>query len=318
MGEFRKAYSASYKTGVLISSVLHIVLGIGASLMLEHGANKEFMAPQVFSVTLEGGERLGGISQVPTEDKKSKIKAVPVNPLDGASKEEKSKDQVNKVEDTAKKAEATEKEADIKSPAAVEEAEKKKEEEKRKLEEDKKKKVEDEKKRIEEEKKKAQEEKKKEEEQAKKEKEDRDKKLRQAIQAAKNRAATGEGETGRYLGESANAGGQGFGAAALGGKSMGGGTLASIEFIAYRNELENHIKAGWRWMEGGRRLQAQVIMYLSNAGVVEQARVVSSSGNSYFDDSVLRAVYKSSPVPAPPDKLYEQFREVRITFDSQE
>ena len=321
----RKVYVANYSLGILISAILHVSGGLIAALLLTYHASKQdFQMQQVFSVTLEGGEKLGGISQVPTDSKAQKIKAVP-NALKETTtaKEETAKTETTKAkEEVTKKAEPTEKEAEIKAPTAVEEAEKKKkeEEQKKKVEDEKKKVAEEQKKKAEEDKKKAEEEKKKadEEEKAaeKKEKDDREKKLRQAIARMKNQAGSEEG--GVYDGESANAGGTGIGAAALGGKGMGGGTLASIEFIAYRNSLENHIKQGWRWMEGGKRLRAQVIMQISPSGVIDDAKVVGSSGNSYFDDSVLRAVQKASPVPVPPEKLYEQFKEVRITFDSQE
>ena len=121
-----------------------------------------------------------------------------------------------------------------------------------------------------------------------------------------------------YSGESANAGGSGFGAANLGGKGMGGGTLASAEFIAYMNALEHHIKSNWRWgLPTPRVLRAQVLIFILPNGVVKSANISASSGNQKFDDSVLRAVHKASPVPPASPKLYQRFREVRITFDSQ-
>ena len=102
----------------------------------------------------------------------------------------------------------------------------------------------------------------------------------------------------------------------MGGEGRGGGTLASLEFVAYRNALESHIKGGWRWFPDRNRYQAQVYIRLRPDGVVQQASIARTSGNSRFDDSVLRAVHKASPVPVPPPKLYSSFREIRITFDS--
>ena len=94
------------------------------------------------------------------------------------------------------------------------------------------------------------------------------------------------------------------------------GTLQSLEFVAYTQALKNHIKSQWHWMPTATRFVAQVQITILPSGVVQDARIVSSSGSGNFDDSVLRAVYKSSPVPLPPQNLYQQFREVRITFDS--
>jgi TonB family protein len=52
--------------------------------------------------------------------------------------------------------------------------------------------------------------------------------------------------------------------------------------------------------------------------VITQYRIIESSGNRAFDDSVLRAIAGSSPVPVPPTDLYEDFKVVRITFNSLE
>ncbi|MCC6932006.1 MAG: cell envelope integrity protein TolA [Deltaproteobacteria bacterium] len=308
----REVYKPNYSLGIIISCLLHIVGGITASILLEQHAQTAMIAPQIFSVTLEGGEKLGGVSQAPIDDKPQKIKAVPQNANQGIAKEDKTTEKKVEIsKEELNKAQATEKEAKIDAPTAVEEAEKKKKEEaeKKKLEEQKKK--EEEAKKVAEDKKRAEEEKAAEE----KEREAREKLLKDRLKKFKSRLGSEEAQ-GNYTGESANAGGEGFGAAKLGGKGMGGGTLASAEFIAYRNALEEHIKGGWHWMEGGKRLSAQVLMQISSAGVIEGVEVTTSSGNSYFDDSVRRAVLKASPVPTPPATLYEQFKEVRITFDS--
>src|SRR5690606_8562067 len=45
-------------------------------------------------------------------------------------------------------------------------------------------------------------------------------------------------------------------------------------------------------------------------------RLAATSGNNRFDESVVRAVQKASPVPPAPDRLYHQFKEVRITVES--
>ena len=53
-------------------------------------------------------------------------------------------------------------------------------------------------------------------------------------------------------------------------------------------------------------------------GVLQNVRLERTSGNGNFDDSVMRAVQKASPVPAPPAKFYSAFQDVRIIFDSKE
>lgn len=122
----------------------------------------------------------------------------------------------------------------------------------------------------------------------------------------------------RYLGESTDAGGRGFGAARLGGSGMGGGSLLPPEALIYRDLLKNRIKAGWRWYDTQAALTTGVIFEISASGDISNVVVANSSGNREFDDSVLRAIYKASPVPPPPEKVYEYFKKVRMVFDPRE
>ena len=283
---------ANFYAGFLASLVAHLLGAVVVIMVLESTAARAARPPEVFTVTLEGGTKLGGVDTVPKVIGK-KPKALP-NQHEPTKEEKAVKPKAEKkltapsvVDDVEKKR----KEKELAKKAA----EKKKEAEAKKKAESKKKQAELAKKRAEEEKakKKAQE-------------EERKKRLDEAISRAKT----------RYEGESYNAGGEGLGAAALGGQGMGGGTAASLEFVAYGNQLKEHIKSGWRWLAGQEQLQAQVLVNILPSGVIQDASIARSSGNRKFDDSVLRAVYKSSPVPPAPARLYSHFKEVRITFDS--
>ncbi len=339
-----------YAIGILVSLVLHLLLAVLTILILEHSAATASRPPEIFSVTLEGGEKLGGFTQVPKEgaDKTPKASeeppAGPAEPEEAAEPEpepepvakEESKTEVAKAAaepepevetkpldkpSAIKDPEIKKKEEAAKKKAAEEE--KKKQEAKKKEEEAAKKKAAEEKKRKDEAKKKQEaEEKKKREEEAKKkaeaekkkrearERKQREKRLQETI--AKYRTKS------KYEGESANAGGQGFGAARTGGQGMGGGVLASAEKIAYSNLLQQHVKSGWRWLPGAKKLKALVSVRILPNGQVQDIRITTSSGNSKFDDSVVRAVRKASPVPPPPEKFYSEFSSVRFWFDSHE
>jgi len=123
----------------------------------------------------------------------------------------------------------------------------------------------------------------------------------------------------RYRGESNRGGGQGFGAAKLGGSGMGGGLVRPPEFFAYLRILEQSIKSGWRWFDNTTPMRTQVIFKIAQDGTVSDIRISSSSGSDGFDDSVVRAIRKASPVPPPPPSVYEAyFKEVRMTFDPTE
>lgn len=119
----------------------------------------------------------------------------------------------------------------------------------------------------------------------------------------------------RYTGESTDAGGKGFGAGKLGAKGMGGGVLQPPEFFRYRELLEYHVKKEWRWYDTTSALTARVSFKISPDGKLGDVEVASSSGNREFDESAVRAVYKSDPAPPPPESVYHLFKEVRMTFD---
>jgi len=86
--------------------------------------------------------------------------------------------------------------------------------------------------------------------------------------------------------------------------------------VAYQNELQAHVKSGWRWMQRTDRLRTLIKVKISSNGDLTDVRIVESSGNSNFDDSVVRAVRKASPVPPPPKEFYADFSDVRFWFDS--
>jgi TonB family protein len=53
-------------------------------------------------------------------------------------------------------------------------------------------------------------------------------------------------------------------------------------------------------------------------GAVSGVELVRSSGDKNYDQSVVRAVQRSTPLPPPPDRYRDDFREVIIDFHSEE
>lgn len=122
----------------------------------------------------------------------------------------------------------------------------------------------------------------------------------------------------RYLGPSVDAGGpKVFGSAKTGGNSMGGGgVVRPPEFFIYEKLLRSRIKESWHWYDSNAALITQIAFEIEPDGRTMNVRIVKGSGNSGFDDSVVRAVIKASPLPPPPANVYEAyFKSVRITFD---
>jgi colicin import membrane protein len=121
----------------------------------------------------------------------------------------------------------------------------------------------------------------------------------------------------RYLGESTDAGGKTFGGAKAGvGKGGGGGVVRPPEFFAYQRMMGARIKEAWRWYDTNAPLITQVAFYIEPDGRIRDVSILKGSGDSSFDESVVRAVMKASPLPPPPVSVYElYFKYVRTTFD---
>lgn len=221
----------------------------------------------VYSVTIEGGKALGGVSQVAQEKPKTEAPYKKVE--EAAPKETKSAEKPDVVL-PSEKAKDKNKEQDKDKKAS----EKKKEEDKKRTDK-----------------------KKSEESQA-----DIDRKYQQAMK--------------KWLGESSDAGGKGYGAAKISGEQgMGGGVLRPPEFFAYKKVIEDKIKKGWNWFDTSAALVTKVEFDIAEDGAISNIRIGQGSGNYEYDDSVERAVAKANPLPAPPASVYQFFKSVRMTFD---
>jgi TonB family protein len=88
------------------------------------------------------------------------------------------------------------------------------------------------------------------------------------------------------------------------GTGEGGGALSvSPEVMAWLKSARIHVRRSWVLTPGFRLepLATQVRVNLDAAGnVVGEPAIVRRSGNPWYDDSVLRAIQKASPLPAPP------------------
>jgi colicin import membrane protein len=87
------------------------------------------------------------------------------------------------------------------------------------------------------------------------------------------------------------------------------------EFFVYEKIVRSRIKEAWRWYDTNTTLITQVAFEIDPDGRTTGVRITQSSGNSSFDDSVVRAVIKASPLPPPPESVYQFFKSVRVTFD---
>jgi TonB family protein len=92
------------------------------------------------------------------------------------------------------------------------------------------------------------------------------------------------------------------------------------EYLAYFRQLDEKVRSNWNvptlTVGEKEKLMVQIRIVIEIDGRVSQVRMEKTSGNSYFDDSVLRAIRKASPLPVPPEQLRgsEEYYEVGFRF----
>jgi colicin import membrane protein len=87
-----------------------------------------------------------------------------------------------------------------------------------------------------------------------------------------------------------------------------------MDFIIYQNRMLGTIKDNWTWV--GQRSNLKVVVHfgIKDSGEIVGLKIVQPSGDPSYDESVLRAVKKSSPLPAPPESYRKDFADVELTF----
>lgn len=84
----------------------------------------------------------------------------------------------------------------------------------------------------------------------------------------------------------------------------------------YLSLMKSKIEKNWSNPFAG-NLNAKVLLILSTSGAVEVVKVIESSGNMEYDQQLVLAVKKSSPLPFPNDKyLKHSMKEITLNFSS--
>ena len=84
----------------------------------------------------------------------------------------------------------------------------------------------------------------------------------------------------------------------------GVGQLAPPEVVAWVRDARIHVRREWVLAAGFRfqQLETHVDVELDTDGsVLGEPKIVRRSGNPWYDESVVRAIEKSDPLPAPPE-----------------
>jgi TonB family protein len=132
------------------------------------------------------------------------------------------------------------------------------------------------------------------------------------------RAAEGDEDDSDDTATADSAGSSGGGPVAAGavtsgkGYGIGSGTGSlgiqqDPEFLLYYQSVQDRIKKAWTFLGGSNDLTATVDFSIGPDGTLTAAKIDSSSKDAAFDDSVLRAIKRAAPFPAPPEKYRNQF-----------
>lgn len=108
-----------------------------------------------------------------------------------------------------------------------------------------------------------------------------------------------------------------------GGVGTGGVSKKTLELLdIYNAEIWHRIQKNWAFSEEMARgridLEATIIVKIMKKGEIRDIWFEKRSGNTYFDDSVFKAVKKSDPLPPLPESYRGPFYEVGFRFNLSE
>ena len=87
------------------------------------------------------------------------------------------------------------------------------------------------------------------------------------------------------------------------------GMLQDPDFLLYYQAVQDRIKKAWSFMGGSSDLTASVDFSIGPDGSLTGVKLATGSKDSAFDDSVIRAIRRAAPFPAPPEKYRNEFNQ---------
>ena len=97
------------------------------------------------------------------------------------------------------------------------------------------------------------------------------------------------------------------------GAGSGGGVVKGMDFLVYRNQMLKMIKDRWTWIGKRRDLEVTVGFGVGVDGEIFGLKLLKFSGDSSYDESVVRAVQRAK-LPPPPRRYARDFTDVELTF----
>ncbi|MFZ7111236.1 MAG: energy transducer TonB [Desulfatiglandales bacterium] len=101
----------------------------------------------------------------------------------------------------------------------------------------------------------------------------------------------------------------------------GHGSQGGVPMQIYRMEVESWIKSNWAYpvaMGESKDLEAIVVLRVNAAGAVLKTHFLRRSNNDLFDQSVLKAIERSDPLPPFPETYRKSYEDFEIKFNLSE
>jgi colicin import membrane protein len=98
----------------------------------------------------------------------------------------------------------------------------------------------------------------------------------------------------------------------------GGPPPSGISIRIYQAEVETKIKGNWSYpvaLQLKKDLEAIVVLQVKSDGTILRSQLKKRSANPIFDQSVLKAIEKSDPLPPFPEGYRKSHDEIEITFN---
>lgn len=91
--------------------------------------------------------------------------------------------------------------------------------------------------------------------------------------------------------------------------------LFELEFKAYYSKVGSRIQSLWIYAgEYDKGLETLITIKINHAGALIDYWIEKRSGNSFFDESAIKAVAKAAPFPSLPVDIEEDFLEIGLRF----
>lgn len=98
----------------------------------------------------------------------------------------------------------------------------------------------------------------------------------------------------------------------------GGRPVGGIPIQIYQMDVEDRIKSNWSYpvaLQSKTDLEAIVVLMVKRDGTILKTEMKKGSGDPIFDQSVLRAVKRSDPLPPFPEGYRKSHDEIEINFN---